>query len=130
MPVLILVVVVIIVGVVIALRSATPQEQNALSSAERSNSTPGLWCLVSGLVAVVGVAMIGQATYEWVSGFDPPGWLRIVTAWMFPIGVIASAIFGTLSLKRNSGAILGITGLALAVLSVGAFFALLASAVY
>lgn len=127
MAVLILVVVVIIVGVVIALRSATSQEQNALSSPERRNSTLGLWCLVCGLVAVVGVAMIGQATYEWVSGFDPPGWLRIVTAWMFPISVIASAILGTLSLKRNSGRMLGITGLALAVLSVVAFFALLAS---
>ncbi|MGB8983986.1 MAG: hypothetical protein WCC12_19105 [Anaerolineales bacterium] len=74
--------------------------------------------------------MIGQATYEWVSEFDPPGWLRIVTAWMFPIGVIASAILGTLSLKRNSGRMLGITGLALAVLSVGAFFAILASVDY
>jgi hypothetical protein len=130
MPALILVVVVIIVGVVIAWRSATSQEQNALSSAEGSNSTLGLWCLVCGLIAVVGVAMIGQATYEWVSGFDPPGWLRIVTAWMFPIGLIASAVLGTLSLKRNSGRRLGITGLALAVLSVVAFFAILASVDY
>jgi Mn2+/Fe2+ NRAMP family transporter len=130
MAVLILVVAVIIVGVVIALRSGPPQDQSALSSAEASNTTLGLWCLVSGLVALFGVAMIGQATYEWVSGFDPPGWLRIVTAWMFPIGVIASAILGALSLKRNSARMLGITGLALAVLSTVAFFAILLSVDY
>jgi hypothetical protein len=124
MPVLILVVVVIIVGVTIALRSATPP------NAGRSSPTLGVWCLIGGLVAAFGVAMIGQATYGWMSGFDPPGWLRILTFWMLPAGVIASAILGTLSLKMNSGRSLGITGLALAVLSVGAFVTMLMSVDY
>jgi hypothetical protein len=127
MAVLILMVVVIITGVTIASRSTT---QDALSGAGRSSPTPGLWSLVGGLVAAVGVAMIGQATYGWVSGFDPPGWLRIVTFWMLPAGVMASAILGTLALKQNSGRMLGITGLALAVLSVGAFFVMLVSVDY
>jgi hypothetical protein len=116
MGVLILVGVVIIAGVAIALRSAPSKEMGSLA--------PGLWCFVGGLVAAVGVAMIGQATFGWVTGFDPPGWLRIVTFWMLPAGVIAAAILGTLSLKQNSGRMLGITGLALAVLSIGVFFAM------
>jgi hypothetical protein len=49
---------------------------------------------------------------------------------MFPAGVIASVILGTRSLKRDSGRMLGITGLALAALSVGAFFAMLVSVDY
>jgi len=123
MLMLILVVVVIIIGVVIALRGATPQEQTG----ETSSPMLGLLSLICGLAAVVGVAMVGQATYGWVSEFDPPGWLRIVTSWLLPVSVIASAILGTLSLKRNSGRRLGITGLVLAALSVAAFFAILAS---
>ena len=138
MPVLIFVVFLIVIGVAIAWRSATSksrgpmadQERDALSSAGMSSLTPGLWCLVCGFVAAISVAMIGQATYGWVSGFDPPGWLRIVAFWMLPAGVIAAAILGTLSLKQNSGRLLGITGLALAALSVGAFFVMLVSVDY
>jgi hypothetical protein len=127
MSVFILVVVVILVGVVIALRSAAPREQNVSPGTERRSPALGLWCLAGGLGAAVGVAMIGQATYDWVSGFDPPGWLRIVTGWMFPMGVIASAILGTLSLKGNSGRQAGVAGLALSALSVVVFFAMLMS---
>ena len=136
--ILVVVVIVIAVGITIAWRSGTAkgpgamagQGQDALSSVGWGSPTPGLWCLVGGLAAAAGVAMIGQATYGWVSGFEVPGWLRIVTFWMFPGGVITAAILGTLSLKRNSGRILGITGLALAVLSAGTFFVMVASAAY
>ena len=123
MPMLILVIVVIIVGVVLALRGGTSQDPNG----EKSSPMLGVWCFVCGLAAAFGVAMIGQASYGWVSEFDTPGWLRIVTAWLLPVGVIGSAILGTLSLRRTSGRNLGITGLVLAVLSVGAFVAMLAS---
>ena len=132
--VLILVVVVIVAGVVIAVRSGTStgqgstaaQVQDASSSARRG-LTLGLWCLACGLVAAVGVAMIGQATFEWVPAFDPPGWLRVMTFWMLPAGVVASAVLGALSLKRDSARTLGIAGLLLAVLSAVAFFAMVAS---
>jgi Mn2+/Fe2+ NRAMP family transporter len=134
MPILILVVVVIVVGVVIALRSEpstgqgsmAAQEQDVSSSARRG-PTLGLWCLVSALVAAVGVTMVGQATFEWVPAFDPPGWLRVVTFWMIPVGEIAAAILGALSLKRNSGRTLGIVGLLVAVLSAVAFYAMVVS---
>jgi hypothetical protein len=122
MSTLILVVIIIIVGVAIAWRSAPSQG--------RSGPALGGWCLVSGLVAAVSVAMIGQASFGWAPGFDPPGWLRIVTFWMLPVGVIASAILGTLSLKWDAGRRLGMAGLAFAVLSVGAFFAMLMSVDY
>ena len=79
--------------------------------------------MVGGLLPVAGVAMMGQATYGWLPSFDPPGWLRIVVIWMFPIGVIASAILGVLSAGRT----LAIIGLALSVLSFAAFIAMLAS---
>ncbi len=130
MPVLILVVVVIFVGVVIALRSAASPQPNASFGAERTAPALGLWCFVCGLVALAGVAMIGQATYGWLLRFDPPGWLWIVTFWMFPAGLIASAVLGALSLQRNAGRRLGITGLALSVVSVAAFFALVMSVDY
>jgi Mn2+/Fe2+ NRAMP family transporter len=137
MLVLVLVVVVIVAGVVIAVRSGTStgqgstaaQVQDASSSARRG-LTLGLWCLACGLIAAVGVAMIGQASFGWVPAFDPPGWLRVTTFWMLPVGVVGSSIFGALSLKRYSGRTLGIAGLLLAVLSVVAFFAMVASVDY
>src|SRR5512138_3209649 len=90
---------VIVVGVAIAWLSATSkswgplaaQGQESFSSAGWSTPNLGLWCLVCGLAAGAGVAIIGQATFGWVSGFDPPGWLRIGTFWIFPAGVVASA---------------------------------------
>ncbi len=121
MAVLILVVLVIVVGVGIAVRSRTSPERGL---------TAGLWCLASGLGAAAGAAMIGQATFAWAPAFDPPGWLRIMTFWMLPVGVAAAAILGALALKRDSGRTLGIAGLLLAVLSAIAFFAMLASVNY
>jgi hypothetical protein len=136
MPVLIVVVLVIVVGVVIAVRHETSTGQGPIavqtqgaSLNENRDPTLGLWCLASGLVAAVGVAMIGQATFGWAA-FDPPGWLRVMTGWMFPVGIVASAILGALSLKRDSGRMLGIAGLVLAVLSAVVFFAILASVDY
>jgi hypothetical protein len=118
MWVMMLVVVVIVVGVVLALRSG----------ATGQGSTLGLWCLVCGLVALLGVAMVGQATFGWVSGFDPPGWLRIVTFWMFPAGVVAAAILGALALKEDSGRAPAVVGLVVGALAAVAFFAVQVSA--
>lgn len=122
MLILILVAVVIAAGVALALRSGASQG--------RSSPALGLWCLVGGLAAALGVTMVGQATYGYVAGFDPPGWLRIVTFWMLPAGVIAAAVLGTLSLKRNAGRRSAVSGLVLALLSVGAFFIMLTSVDY
>ncbi len=137
MPLLILVVIVIIAGVAIALRSSAPaapgspaDQAQAASARVRRGPTAGLWCLVCGLLAAAGVALIGQATFGWVAALDPPGWLRVVTFWMLPAGEAAAAILGALSLKRGSGRPLGIAGLVLAGLAAAGFFAMLASVDY
>ncbi len=121
MSLFILLLVVMVAGVVIAWRSET---------SKGGSPTLGLWCLVGGLIAAAGVVMIGQSTYGWAAAFDLPGWLRIVTFWMLPAGVVAAAILGTLSLRRNAGRALGITGLVLAALSAAAFIAMVASVEY
>lgn len=90
----------------------------------------GLWSLVSGLLAFVGVMMIGQASYEWVPGFDPAGWLRIVTGWVLPAGVIAAVALGVLSLRRDSGRRLGVGGMLLAAISLGIFIAMIVTTPY
>ena len=134
MPLLILGVIVIVLGVAVVVRSGAStcrdstaaQVQGAPSSARRG-PTPGLWSLVGGIVAAAGVVMIGQATFGWAPAFDPPGWLRVVTGWMLPVGVIAATILGALSLKQDSGRTLGVVGLVLAVLSAVAFFAMVAA---
>lgn len=116
MPVLILVVVAIVVGVVIVLRSGTATGRGARL---------GLWCFACGLVAAAGAAMVGQASFGWAPAFDPPGWLRVVTGWMLPVGVVAAAVSGAAALKRDSGRPWAIAGLALAALAAVAFFAML-----
>ncbi len=85
----------------------------------------GVWSLVCGVFAIVGVAMIAQASFGAAESFDPPGWLRILTGWMLPIGAIAAVILGIMSVKRDSGRNFGLAGITLAVIMVGIFVAML-----
>lgn len=79
----------------------------------------GVWALIFGLVSVFGMLMIGQASgSELIPGFDPPGWFRVVTGWMIPVGVLAASGFGILAAVRRSGRWLGILGMVLAVATV------------
>jgi bacteriorhodopsin len=79
------------------------------------------------VVIIAGVAIaLRSATVQGTSS-------SALGLWCFVCGLVAAAgvaMIGTLSLKRNSGRMLGITGLALTVLSVGAFFAMAASVDY
>ncbi len=93
-------------------------------------TSPGAWSLVCGAMSVVGVAMIGQATYAWIPALDPPGWLRILTMWMLPLGVVVAVPAGAWSVRSGSRRGLGLAGLTLASLSAAAFVALIASAGY
>jgi cytochrome c-type biogenesis protein CcmH/NrfF len=90
----------------------------------------GLWSIVFGVVALVGVTMIAQASFGTFGGFDPPGWLRITTAWMLPVGAIAAVAFGVLSVSRRSARPVGMVGIALAAASVAIFVAMLATHPY
>jgi hypothetical protein len=100
------------------------------SRAALSGPSAGIWSLFFGLLSVVGLALIGQASFGWIPAFDPAGWLRIVSGWMIPVGMIGAVVFGVRSLRRGSGRGLGITGLALAMLTLGAFVAMLVTADY
>lgn len=116
---------VVVIGVAVALRGG------ASSGAGTGNPTLGLWGLAAGLAAVAGTAMIGQATFGWVTGFDPPGWLRIAAAWLLPFGAAAAILLGALSLRRDSSDRRpGVAGLVLALLSFAAFVLMLASVEY
>jgi len=88
-------------------------------SAVGNGKALGVLSLVSGLVAVFGMLMIGQASgSEILPGFDPPGWLRVATGWMIPIGVLAALGFGIPAVARRSGRSLGIAGMVLAAATV------------
>lgn len=90
----------------------------------------GFLSLASGVLALVGAGMIGQASYGWVPGFDPPGWARVVTGWLLPAGAIAAVALGVPSLRRGPGRIPAIAGIVLAVVAVGVFVAMVASHPY
>lgn len=102
---------------------------DAAASADRG-AWFGLSSFVLGLVSLVGVLMIGQASFGWFGSFDPAGWLRVVTGWMFPVGALGAVILGVLSLRRSSGRVPGIAGVLLAVVSAGAFIAMIATHPY
>lgn len=90
-------------------------------------TSTGLWSLVCGLASVVGVLMIGQASFGWIPAFDPAGWLRVVSGWLIPIGVIGGFSLGVVSVRRGSGRRLGVAGMVAALVAVGGFVAMLVS---
>lgn len=90
----------------------------------------GSWSLIAGVVALVGVLMTGQASFEWIPGFDPPGWLRIVSGWMIPVGVVAAVALGARALSRRSGRVLGVVGILLGAATVAIFVAYLVTHPY
>lgn len=131
MLIVILVVIVIVVGIFLVARSgvATANGSGTVQMGDASSSAAGrppigLWGLVFGLVAALSVVMIGQASFGWLAAYDPPGWLRIVTFWLFPVSVIVSTILGALALKRDSGRAPAIAGLVLTALAAVVFFAM------
>lgn len=85
----------------------------------------GVWSLASGLVAIFGVLMIGQASFGWLPGFDPADWLRVATGWMIPVGCIAAIALGVLSVRRESRRLYGIAGIVLAMTTILIFIAYL-----
>lgn len=88
-----------------------------MASTMTARTGSGLWAFVGGILAAIGTFMIGQATFGWIAGFDPAGWLRIVTAWMLPVGFIVALLAGIPALKRASERTLAVVGIVLAVLA-------------
>ena len=91
---------------------------NEQSMSSKRGSLQGAISFLSAIAAAGSVAMIGFTSF---TAFDPPGRLRIATMVPLPFAIILSIGFGLAGIKRNSGRVWAIAGLALIVLSIVAF---------
>ncbi len=106
-------------------------ETTGTASRRGGRGSIGVWSLVAGLLAIIGVAMVALSTLTASgSALEPPNWLRAVTIPLFPLGVAASVVLGVLALRRNAGRRGAIAGLVLTAVSVTAFVAMLSSVDY
>ncbi len=72
----------------------------------------GMISAIMGVLATFGLAAIWMvSTVPW---FDMPGWLRIVSGWMIPVGVLGAIGFGIAGRLKRSGVGLSTVGLVLA----------------
>lgn len=99
---------------------------DASESGQRSR-TLGTLSLVMGLLACAGVTAIWMVS---TAAFDMPGWLRILSGWMFPIGVLAAIGLGVAARVRRSGVGLSTAGFIFAGLSVIEFGVMIAANPY
>lgn len=90
----------------------------------KSNPTFGVFALVMGLIAVAGVTAIWLVSAA--PNFDMPGWLRIVSGWSIPVGVLGAIALGVLARARRSGVALSTIGFALAAAAVIEFGVMIA----
>lgn len=87
----------------------------------------GVLSLILGLLACTGVAVIWLLS---TTDLDLPGWLRILSGWSFPVGVLGAIGCGVAARMRRSGAGLSIAGFILAGVSVIAFVVMLVANPY
>lgn len=90
---------------------------------DRRKPTLGAISLVMGLAACVGVTAIWLvSSAPW---FGMPGWLRIVSGWAIPVGLLGAVGFGVVARVRRSGVGLSTAGLVFASVSVIEFVAMI-----
>lgn len=94
---------------------------------EERNPLIGTLSVVMGLLACAGVTAIWLVS---TPGVDLPGWLRIVSGWMFPIGVFGAIGLAIIARKRHAGVGLSTAGIVLALLSILEFGIMLATNPY
>ena len=87
----------------------------------------GALSLVMGLLACVGVTAIWLVS---TTAFDMPGWLRVLSGWLFPVGVLGAIGLGVAARTRHSGAGPSAAGFVLAALSVVGFGVMIATNPY
>lgn len=102
----------------------------AAQSRATKDTTLGIVSLVFGIVSLVGVLMIGQASFEWIPSFDPADWLRVVTGWMMPIGFIGALTTGVPAIRLKSGRAMAIAGIAIGVIAIGIFVVMIVTHPY
>lgn len=95
---------------------------SSLSTSNERGSLLGALAFLSALVLVGSVAMIGFTSF---TAFNPPDWLRIATMAPLPVAIISAVGFGLAGMKRRSGRVWAIAGLALAGLSVVVFIVMI-----
>lgn len=83
----------------------------------------GMVSAVMGALACLGLAAIWTVSTS--ESFDMPGWLRIVSGWAMPVGVLAAIGFGVFGRARRSGAVAANVGLVLSGACVVGFVVLL-----
>lgn len=83
----------------------------------------GAVSLVMGLLACAGVTAIWAVS---TTSFDMPGWLRIVSGWMIPVGVSGAFILGMVARMQRSGVGFSTAGIVFAVLAVIEFVVMIA----
>ena len=106
-----------------------------MADARQTGSVPdkrgvslGAVSLASALIAALAVTGIGLLSFTGESSYEPPGWIRIVTVLLLPVGVSASVLFGVAALVKRSGPRWAVAGLIVAALSVVAMFVMLSIA--
>lgn len=97
------------------------------SESSRRSLLPGALSLLMGVLACAGVTAIWLVS---TTSFDVSGWLRVLSGWMFPVGVLGAIGFGVAARARRSGAWLSAAGFVLAGLSVIAFGVMIAANPY
>ena len=98
-----------------------------LSDPGQRSSLLGALSLVMGLLACAGVTAIWLVS---TPALDMPGWLRILSGWMFPIGALGAAALGVAARVRRSGIGLSTAGFVLAGLFVIEFGVMIAANPY
>lgn len=85
--------------------------------------TYGALSLVMGLLACVGVTVIWLVSS---TSLDLPGWARVLSGWMFPVGALGALALGIMARARRSGTALATLGFVLAGASVIEFAVMIA----
>lgn len=100
--------------------------QSVSGSGER-NSLLGMLSLVLGLLACAGVTLIWLVS---ISTIEMSGWLRILSGWMIPVGILGAIGFGVAARMRRSGVGLSTAGFIVAAVAVIEFGVMIAANPY
>ncbi len=104
-----------------------PRNERDVAVADQNNKIWGALSIAMGILACAGVTAIWAVSTPDV---NMPDWLRIASAWSFPIGALSAIGLGIAARLRPSGATLGTIGIGLAVVSVIEFAVMIAANPY
>lgn len=100
-------------------RGSGPLMTQRDAASEGGSPALGMVSMIMGILACLGLAATWMVST--VASFDMPGWLRIVSGWAIPVGVLAGIGFGAAGRARRSGIAASNVGLALSAACVVGF---------